>query len=100
RNRRYPRTRAEPLWLVAVRGRTLRCTRGGHVRQWPSGLERFATGRRAARAEVEIRAMRRLTVLALSMLLAACASQAINPAPAAASNADNNRIEFPASVPQ
>ena len=44
--------------------------------------------------------MRRFTVLALSILLAACASQAISPTPAAASNANDNRIEFPASVPQ
>ena len=44
--------------------------------------------------------MRRLTVVALSMLLAACASQAISPPPAAASNANTSGVELPSSVPQ
>jgi murein DD-endopeptidase MepM/ murein hydrolase activator NlpD len=45
--------------------------------------------------------MRRLTVLALSMLLAACASQAITPAPAAvAADSYASGIELPASVAQ
>jgi murein DD-endopeptidase MepM/ murein hydrolase activator NlpD len=44
--------------------------------------------------------MRRLTVFALSLLLAACASQAISPPPAAASNVDASDIELPTSVPQ
>jgi hypothetical protein len=44
--------------------------------------------------------MRKLTVLAMSILLAACASQAITPAPAAASGSKSDSIEFPASVAQ